>query len=205
VAGCLCCVAGLLAIWVLAYYVAPFEQLDETVLNAISTPSGSLVHDLAFAVQHLVDPICWIVAAALAYLLALLQSRRDHGLFAVAQIAGTAVLVLSLKLVFEHDRPLSIPADEFEWSPIAKAYPSGNSAGALALAMAFLATVPDSWKRPTAFAGGAFALAVGGGLLVLNYHYPSDILGGWLVALGWCFALMALDADRKWTRSGAGR
>jgi membrane-associated phospholipid phosphatase len=47
--------------------------------------------------------------------------------------------------------------------------------------------------RPaTAAIGAAFTLAVSVGLLVLDYHYPSDILGGWLVALGWCFALVAL-------------
>lgn len=52
--------------------------------------------------------------------------------------------------------------------------------------------MPDPWKRAVAAIGIAFNFAVGAALLVLNYHYPSDVLGGWLVALGWCFALLAL-------------
>ena len=28
-------------------------------------------------------------------------------------------------------------------------------------------------------------------MLLLNYHYPSDVLGGWLLAAGWWFALLA--------------
>jgi membrane-associated phospholipid phosphatase len=80
---------------------------------------------------------------------------------------------------------------------VAKSFPSGNSAGALAIALAFLLVVPRPWRPLTAAIGAAFTLAVSVGLLVLDYHYPSDILGGWLVALGCCFALVALGQRQK--------
>ena len=34
-------------------------------------------------------------------------------------------------------------------------------------------------------------MAVGCSRVVLHYHYPSDVLGGWLVAAGWGFAVVA--------------
>jgi membrane-associated phospholipid phosphatase len=112
-------------------------------------------------------------------------------------VAGTAVVVQLLKIVLEHPRFQPGPGDPFFWHPVAKAFPSGNSAGALAIALAFLLVVPRPLRPATAAVGVAFTLAVSVGLLVLDYHYPSDVLGGWLVALGCCFALVALQRRRR--------
>ena len=71
--------------------------------------------------------------------------------------------------------------------------PSGHSAGSLAISLAFLTVVPPSWRRPTAVAGIVFTLYISFGVLLLNYHYPSDVLGGWLLAAGWWFALLAVS------------
>jgi|GEM_PF-3397461 len=59
--------------------------------------------------------------------------------------------------------------------------------------LAFLTVVPLSWRKPTAAVGCAFTLYISFGVPVLNYHYPSDVLAGWLLALGWYFALLALQ------------
>jgi hypothetical protein len=66
-------------------------------------------------------------------------------------------------------------------SSLACAFPSGHSAGSLAMSLAFLTVVPRSWLGPTAVIGVVFTLLVSFGVLVLNYHYPSDVLGGWLL------------------------
>jgi membrane-associated phospholipid phosphatase len=39
--------------------------------------------------------------------------------------------------------------------------------------------------------GAVFVFAVGTSVLVLEWHLPSDVLGGVLVALGWGFAVLA--------------
>jgi membrane-associated phospholipid phosphatase len=129
-------------------------------------------------------------------LLALWLRRPRRALFAVAEVAGTAAVVQLLKIALEHSRFQPGPGDPFFWHPVAKAFPSGNAAGALAIALAFLLVVPRPWRPATAAIGAAFTLAVSAGLLVLDYHYPSDVLGGWLVALGWCFALLVLPFGR---------
>jgi membrane-associated phospholipid phosphatase len=66
------------------------------------------------------------------------------------------------------------------------------------MSLAFLTVVPLSWWRPTAVVGFVFTLYISFGVLALNYHYTSDVLAGWLLALGWYFALLALQR-------GAGR
>jgi membrane-associated phospholipid phosphatase len=191
VAGCLACVASLVVLVSAAYEIGPVARLDDSVLSTLRTPPGSLLNEVAFGVEQLVAPLAWVVAAALACLLAIALRCPHRGIFAAALIGGTAVIDLTLKVVLEHPRYQPAPGEPFEWYPISTAFPSGNSAGALAIALAFLFVVPSSWRRPAAAIGIAFTLAVSLGLLILNYHYPSDILGGWLVALGWFFALLA--------------
>jgi membrane-associated phospholipid phosphatase len=177
---------------VLGYWVDPLPGWDEDLLLAVRSAPGTLANDFAFAIERLVSPVAQVGWVVLAALLALRLGRPRRALLAVAEVAGTAVLVQLLKIALEHPRFRPGPEDPFFWHPVAKSFPSGNSAGALAIALAFLLVVPGPLRPLTAAIGAAFTLPVSIGLLVLDYHYPSDTLGGWLVALGWCFALVAL-------------
>jgi membrane-associated phospholipid phosphatase len=196
-AGLLACAAGLAALLLFAYWVDPFPGWDKDLLLAVRATPRTFANDLAFAVERLVSPLAQIGWTVLAVLLALWLRRPRRALFAVAEVAGTAAIVQLLKIALEHPRFQPGPRDPFFWHPVAKAFPSGSSAGALAIALAFLLVVPRPWRPATAAIGTAFTLAVSAGLLVLDYHYPSDVLGGWLVALGWCFALLVLQRHRS--------
>jgi len=77
-----------------------------------------------------------------------------------------------------------------------------DAAGSLAMSLAFFTVVPLSWRRSTAVAGVAFTFYISFGVLVLNYHYPGDVVAGWLLAAGWWFALMALLTARSRARLG---
>ena len=50
-------------------------------------------------------------------------------------------------------------------------------------------------------AGACLVAAVGCSVLVLAWHFPSDVLGGILVACGWGFAVLAL---RRVVEGGGG-
>ena len=194
--GLLACAAGFAVVLMLAYWGDPVPRWDESLLLAVRSAPGTFANDLAFAVERLVSPLAQVGWTVLAALLAFRLHRPRRALFAVAEVAGTAVVVQLLKIVLERSRFQAGPGDPFFWHPVAKSFPSGNSAGALAIALAFLCVVPRPWRPLIATIGAAFTLAVSVGLLVLDYHYPSDVLGGWLVALGWCFALVALQRRR---------
>jgi membrane-associated phospholipid phosphatase len=70
----------------------------------------------------------------------------------------------------------------------------------MALAWAAILVAPRAARPVIAALGGAFALAVGASLLLLAWHLPSDVLGGYLVATLWAaLALAALRAaERRW-------
>jgi membrane-associated phospholipid phosphatase len=104
------------------------------------------------------------------------------------QVVGANVTTQALKAVLSHPRYQPI-LGYHQVGPTA--FPSGHATAALAMACAFALVVPRPW-RPTAITLGALAtLAVGCSRVIQHYHYPSDILGGWLVAAGWCFAVVA--------------
>jgi len=131
-------------------------------------------------------------------LIALAQWRIGDAVIAAALVAGTGGLDLALKALLANPRyqPVPVDSDAYPWKD---AFPSGHAAGSLAFSLAFLTVVPPSWQRRTAAAGIVLTLYISFGVLVLNYHYPSDVLAGWLLAAGWWFALLALP----WFRAEA--
>ena len=191
-AGCLICLAGFVVVLAFAYWVGPAERLDRSVLDALSTSTETVVNHVAYVGFQVVNfrPF-WVLVGAVATLIALLQWRIRDAVIAAALVAGTGGLVLALKALLAHPRyqPIPLGSDAF---PSKDAFPSGHSAGSLAMSLAFLTVVPPAWQRPTAAVGAAVTLFVSLGVLLLNYHFPSDVLAGWLLAAGWWFALLRL-------------
>lgn len=189
IAGCLICFAGLALVLVLAFWVGPLERLDRSVLDALSAPTGTFANEAAFAVIKLADPLAFVVGATVTALIALLRGRIWDAAFAVALVAGAGLLDLALQALISHPRYRPVPISGAY--PFDSSYPSGHSAGALAISLAFLMVVSPSWRRPVVVAGALYTLAVSIALPIDNYHFPSDILGGWLLAAGWWFTLLA--------------
>ena len=78
----------------------------------------------------------------------------------------------------------------------AASWPSGHSTAALALVLCAVLVAPARLRPLVAAAGAVFAVAVGGFLLILAWHMPSDVLGGYLVATLWtALAVAALRSS----------
>lgn len=188
--GCLVCLAGFVVILVFAYWIGPSERLDRDLLDALSTGTDTVVNHVAYVGFQVVDfkPF-WVLMGAVAALIALSQRRTRDAVIAGALIAGTGGLDLALKALLAHPRYQPIPSGSDAF-PSKDAFPSGHSAGSLAISLAFLTVVPPAWRRLTAAVGVAFTLFISLGVLLLNYHYPSDVLAGWLLAAGLWFTLL---------------
>jgi undecaprenyl-diphosphatase len=68
-------------------------------------------------------------------------------------------------------------------------FPSGHSSGVAALVtIAVVLAWPrltDAARRAWVTAGGALVLVVGLTRVLLGVHYPSDVVAGWALGLGW--------------------
>jgi threonine/homoserine efflux transporter RhtA len=61
----------------------------------------------------------------------------------------------------------------------------------MSMAIAALLVVPLRWRAITATFSAALVFGVSFSVLVLEWHFPSDVLGGLLVATGYGFAAVA--------------
>jgi hypothetical protein len=74
---------------------------------------------------------------------------------------------------------------------VVAAWPSGHATAAMTLALCAVLAVPARWRPTAALLGGAFAVGVAYALLVLAWHFPLDVIGGFLVAAAWTLAAVA--------------
>ncbi len=122
-------------------------------------------------------------AVAVFAALAVARSYARAAFWALAT-GGAIVLTRVFKELVE--RP-EIGSRQVEYS-----FPSGNATVALAGLVALLLLVPESrWRRWIALAGAIVLPLYGIGLVMLLWHYPTDVVGGWALGLAWV-SLLAL-------------
>jgi membrane-associated phospholipid phosphatase len=98
-------------------------------------------------------------------------------------LLGTGILNLSAKALFHRPRPQVWDGILPQWG---YAFPSGHAMASLSLMIVLVALSWQSQWRWLALATGCiFAAAIAWTRLYLGAHYPTDILAGWLLALGW--------------------
>jgi hypothetical protein len=85
-------------------------------------------------------------------------------------------------------------------------WPSGHSTAAMALALCAVLVAPARLRSVVAALGAVFAVAIAYSLITLGWHWPVDVLGGFLVAATWTLvAIVGLrEADVRWA-AGTGR
>jgi membrane-associated phospholipid phosphatase len=182
-------------VWTLAAHVPAARLKDAVILHDFTLLASNRVDQFGRFLLHLLDPalfICWavaIVAAALA-------RERPRVALAVAATMGLGPLTA------ETLKPLlARPHVVFDGSYIGSAsWPSGHATAVLVLVLSAVLVAPPRLRPLIGVVGVLLALTVGCFLLILEWHMPSDVLGGYLVATLWtALAVAALRAaERRW-------
>lgn len=71
-------------------------------------------------------------------------------------------------------------------------FPSGHATASAALVLAAGVIASPRFRTAVVAVGLPYVAAIAGALLILAHHLPSAIVGGWLVALSWAGAAVAL-------------
>lgn len=133
------------------------------------------------------------IVAVLAGLL-LYWRGRSHAL-----VMGLVPLLANwcsslLKLLFDRPRPHLAPHLDAVSSA---SFPSSHATNAAAVYLLMLMLVPRSQFRCWLWPMLGLALATGASRIMLGVHYPSDVVGGWM--LGGAAALIVLRFDHLLT------
>ncbi|WP_222267629.1 phosphatase PAP2 family protein [Modestobacter marinus] len=147
------------------------SRLVATVLQVLTAPGMS-----AFRAAVLVPVLVWLAL------------RRAWGTAAWVLVAGALVapITVALKELTGRLRPqFAEGGARYE----TLSFPSGHSSGVAALVTIVLVLawprLTGAARRACVAAGGTLVLVVGLTRVLLGVHYPSDVVGGWALGLGW--------------------
>jgi membrane-associated phospholipid phosphatase len=191
----LLCLLGLAGTWILAAMVPLTHTQDAVALRDFTELGRARIDVLGNDLLHLLSPMPFIVWG-LGMVAVALRRRRPRVALAVVGVLSLAPLTAEIL------KPLlAYPHVQLSWQPVvAASWPSGHSTAAMSLVLCAVLVVPR-WLRPAVAAVGAlFAVVVGFALLVLAWHMPSDVFGGYLVAAFWMsVAIAALRfSEARW-------
>ncbi|WP_148353892.1 phosphatase PAP2 family protein [Actinomadura syzygii] len=179
--------AAALAVWTLLVLVGgPVIHLDVTIRDAVvhATADGGWPTPTRAAREYaeVGDPLAaGTVLALVALVLAFLRRDVRPMLYAVAAVSLLVVTVLIPKLLYHRTGPN--PADPGNSGT--GFYPSGHTTTFLTLygtALILAAWPLTRWKLSAI--GAVIAVAAGSygtALVWCNYHWTSDVIGGWLL------------------------
>jgi membrane-associated phospholipid phosphatase len=141
-----------------------------------------------------------LMMLAIAVTVALLLARRWILAGAwVVTTAGGGLLNLMLKGIFERPRPLHDHglAHETSWS-----FPSGHASGSMLiyslLGYLLVRHTPRAWHIPIAVMTVALIVFVGSSRVLLQVHYFSDVLAGYMSAAAWSALCIAGLETVRW-------
>jgi membrane-associated phospholipid phosphatase len=191
------CVLALGLTWVVAALVPATHAKDAVALYDFTLLGRPRVDDLANALLHLLEPGLYILWGVLL-MVAALWRRRPLLAFVVGVVMGMAPLTAeTLKPLLAHPHA-RIYGDEIT----AASWPSGHASAATALVMCAVLVAPQRLRPTVAVLGAIFAAAIGFSLLLLAWHLPSDVVGGYLVGTLWAaLAVAALRGAQARSRS----
>jgi membrane-associated phospholipid phosphatase len=193
------CWVAFAALLLCAYFVPAAKWADGWAVEGFLNLQRPWLSDIAAFVARLADPGPYALWTVVLAAIALYRRRPRHALAVVVFVVGANVLTQVLKVVLAHPRHHDF-LGKAQMS--AASFPSGHATASMALAFAAVLVAPHAWRPLVALAGGLFALAVSESIVLLAWHYPSDIAGGYLVA-GSC-GLVTLAglraAEQRWPR-----
>jgi membrane-associated phospholipid phosphatase len=189
--------AALAGAWVLTFASGAARWLDAAALQGFVGLDRPATRAPAEVVAAVGDPLPFALLGAALVAAALARGRPRAALAVPVVLGGAALTSQVLKPLLADARVCHCLADE---RVAAASWPSGHATAAMALALCAVIVVPARWRPTAAVLGAGLAVAVSYALLTLGWHYPSDVLGGFLVAALWAAAAVAAlaAADARW-------
>lgn len=159
------------------------KPFDEATLLYVNSHADNALDTIVVFLTQLggVYVIGAVVAALSIYFL--VRKKYYKLFFIAASVGGISLINVFLKTIFERARP-----DLWERlvSELSFSFPSGHSAASIALALSVIGILwATKWRYTALIAGAFYVLIIGASRMYLGVHYPTDVLGGWLLGTTW--------------------
>lgn len=180
------CGAALALTWVFAALVEPTHVRDATALYDLTRFDRPVVEVPAKVLLGLLEPGFYIAWALALVVLAVCRGRPYLALAVglVSALAPLSAELLKPLLAHPHAEVAPLYINSASW-------PSGHASAAMALLWCALLVAPARLRPAVAVLGVAFLAAVAFSLLILAWHMPSDVIGGYTLATLWAALAVA--------------
>ncbi|MEH2002643.1 MAG: phosphatase PAP2 family protein [Nostoc sp.] len=178
---------------------------DVPILLAIHSTANPQLDVLAVTLATIGLPWTAIPILGAIALILLLQKRWRSLTYLLTASLGSIIINRTAKELMHRVRPQL-------WQSIAPessfAFPSAHAMTSITLvAILLFLTWASSWRWLFLIFGSLYVIAIAWCRLYLGVHFPSDILAGWMVSLGWTIGVSliirpyttkakSLDGDR---------
>jgi membrane-associated phospholipid phosphatase len=189
------CLLGLVAIWTAASQLPSVEVKDAVALHDFTLLDRPTIEAVGAFLLHLLEPLLFTIWGAAMVLVAIARDRPRVAFAVALLLMLTPFTAETLKPLLAHPHA-SVGGVHIG----AASWPSGHSTAAMTLVLCAVLVAPRNRRVLVAVIGACYAAVVGVMLLVLAWHMPSDVLGGYLLA--GLFAALAVAglrlADSRW-------
>jgi membrane-associated phospholipid phosphatase len=194
--GAAACLAGLVLTGIAALLWPAAQVRDAAALDGLVALNRGGLAVLLNGIAHLANPEPYAVFTVGLILIALARGRRRLAIALPIVLVGAEVTTQLVKPLLATERTggwLEARIADASW-------PSGHATAALAVALCAVLVAPRRLRPAVAFLGALFAAAVAYSILILAWHFPSDVLGGYLVAATWVLGAVAVLLQLERTR-----
>jgi membrane-associated phospholipid phosphatase len=191
------CWVAFAALLVAAYWLPLGKWADGWAVEGFTNLQRPWLNGIATFVAKLADPVPFLLCTVALAGIALYRRRPRYALAVILLLGGSNLLTQALKVLLAHPRH----HDFLGRAQLgAHAFPSGHATASMALALAAILVAPRVWRPMVAIGGAIFALAVSESVMLLAWHFPSDVAGGYLVATSCALATVGAlrAAEQRW-------
>lgn len=178
---------------------APLRAVDVAIVDAVNSAVSTwpwVVSVLQLVTDLGGSEAAWLLLPVAVVWLLVRRAPRLAVYVAVTGL-GSAVLNTGVKALVNRARPL---VDLPVLVAPGASFPSGHALGSTitygVLLLVFVPVLPYRFHRPTIVAAVTLVAAIGLTRVALGVHYPSDVLGGWLLGVLWL--AVTATAFRRW-------
>ena len=177
-----------------------FRDFDITISNAFNMQRGVSSDWLILAMQA----ISWIGGGIQRYIIVAILTAalwRWWG-WGAGLAMGLTTLVSAftsdiLKIFFSRTRPDLVTPLDLVSSP---AFPSGHANNAAVVYILFIMLVPQARHPFWQLAAAVMIVVTGLSRIMLGVHWPTDVIGGWMLGISFALAAAAVIAHRAHQR-----
>ncbi len=192
--GAIACALLFACVTVAAYGWSTGTRLDAAALVAVVDHAPRELSAAAATLVGIGDPLPVLLATGALACAALARGSLRDALLVLLLVAGAVLLGQLAKSVLAHPRPAP---QSYGIVVQPRALPSGHATAAMALALAAVLVAPRQLRIAAAAAGACLAAGVGVSTVVLGWHFPSDVVAGYLFAGCWGLLVAGWASVRK--------